>query len=266
MKSEFRVLLAAFGLLSLIAGATPPNTTAANAVPYEVDQGWVTHQFDDTTTQRWFSYGEVAGRSYCIEAVQGALSPVMIDPSISVFSDASGTAAYVPQHPQVALVNNDGGGEPNFRKGARVCYVAPGTGSAVNVRTFRVSVAVGTGDSGLVRIRVVETSLYAQCTNLAGVNSMAANLTNTTGAAVTAFTHFESPNGSGNGKYTAYLAAFQTNIVPVYPRGVITPQADEGVCVVSHAAPPGAITAEVRVPDADNTGFRRIPMRQRAAL
>ncbi|MFN7474178.1 MAG: hypothetical protein ACK5RJ_05320, partial [Burkholderiales bacterium] len=53
-----------------------------------------------------FSYGESAGRSYCLEAVQGPISPVLLDPSITAYTSTTGTvvltslqAVYVASSP-----------------------------------------------------------------------------------------------------------------------------------------------------------------------
>jgi hypothetical protein len=144
---------------ALLVSATPPNTTAANSVPYEVGQGWVTHFFDEVSQTRWFKYGEVGGHSYCIEAVQGSVSPIQLDPNLAVFSDATGaTALSISGTP---LTNNDGGNNPNFIKGSRICYIAPTTFGTQTIRTVKVNVPIvaSSGDAGNIRLRIVDTTL-----------------------------------------------------------------------------------------------------------
>jgi hypothetical protein len=154
-------LSTAFAGFSLSANAGAPNTTAANSVAYEVGQGWVTHYFDEATQTRWFKYGEVGGHSYCIEAVQGSVSPIQLDPNLAVFTDATGaTALSVSGTP---LTNNDGGGNPNFIKGSRICYIAPTTFGTLTVRSAKVNVPIvaSSGDAGNIRVRIVDTTLVA---------------------------------------------------------------------------------------------------------
>jgi hypothetical protein len=152
--------IAISAIFSVGAGATPPNTTAANSVPYEVGQGWVTHLFDDTIQTRWFRYGEIGGNSYCVQAVQGSVSPVQLDPAISLFTDVTGTTPLVVDG--ATLSNNDGLGEPYLVKGARICYIAPGTFGIPIIRSLRVNAPISVvGDAGNVKIKITNTTLVA---------------------------------------------------------------------------------------------------------
>jgi hypothetical protein len=165
MRNKFIVTCLTFIAISAIfsvgAGATPPNTTAANSVPYEVGQGWVTHYFDESIQTRWFRFGEIGGRSYCVEAVQGSVSPVLLDPNLALFTDLTGATQLVVSG--ITLANNDGAGEPYLVKGARVCYIAPGTFGVPVIRMAKlnVPVTVASGDAGNIRLRIVETTLIA---------------------------------------------------------------------------------------------------------
>ena len=138
-----------------------PNTTAAGAVSYEVGQGWVTHAIDEAAQDRWFTIREVAGRSYCIEAAIGVATYVPLDPSLTLYSDTSGTT-------QLAA-NADGASEPPMNKGARICYASSiaqtTTSPAANaLRAFKVTtpITAGSGDSGFIRVRVVESTLVTE--------------------------------------------------------------------------------------------------------
>ena len=161
---NFKVALVAGGVLltaSLGAAAGTPNTTAAGAVSYEVGQGWVTHAIDEAAQDRWFTFREVAGRSYCIEAAIGVATYVPLDPSLTLYSDTSGTT-------QLAA-NADGTSEPPMNKGARICYASSiaqtTTSPAANaLRAFKVTtpITAGSGDSGFIRVRVVESTLVTE--------------------------------------------------------------------------------------------------------
>jgi hypothetical protein len=103
MLKKFAGLIA-FLLFAPSVLATPPNTTAANAVSYEIGQGWVGHYFEESTQNRWFKFTTVGGRSYCIEAAQGSDSPVPLDPNLTYFFDAAGATT--------ALTNSNGPNSP----------------------------------------------------------------------------------------------------------------------------------------------------------
>lgn len=158
------IALVAGGVLltaSLGAVAGTPNSTAAGAVSYEVGQGWVTHAIDEAAQDRWFTFREVAGRSYCIEAAIGVATYVPLDPSLALYSDTSGTT-------QLAA-NADGASEPPMNKGARICYASSiaqtTTSPAANaLRAFKVTtpITAGSGDSGFIRVRVVESTLVTE--------------------------------------------------------------------------------------------------------
>jgi hypothetical protein len=142
----------------VFAGA--PNTSAGAAAPYVIGQGWVTHLFDENTQTRWFTYEEEGGHSYCLEAVQGPISPVALDPTITAYTSSAGTTVLTSMVSNAQVQSTSAAGNPNRVKGARVCYIAPATGGTKVVRTFKVNAPVGTGDAGFLRVRVVDTSIY----------------------------------------------------------------------------------------------------------
>lgn len=140
-------------LVSSLGSAGTPNTTAAGAVSYEVGAGWVTDGVDESSQSRYFIFTELAGRSYCVEASLGPASYLPLDPSLTLYTDTTGSTVY--------LSNTNGAGEPPMYRGARVCYdSALGVGASTQ-RLFSVNVPVtaGSGDSGFVRARVVDTTL-----------------------------------------------------------------------------------------------------------
>jgi hypothetical protein len=221
--------------------ATPPNTTAANSVP-----------FDESNQTRWFRFAEGFNRSYCIEAVQGSVSPVQLDPNLAVYTDASGTTPLVVSG--VTLANNDAVGAPFFVKGARICYVSPLTTNTASARAIKLNVPISaaSGDAGNIRIRVVETTLVS-----------------------------EALWGSADG---CQAAVANTNSIVVRVNGLdLSPGAAtafscplSGVFVISHNGPSGSISASATYSrstwgvDGDgypvNTGsvaFAVVPMRTR---
>lgn len=154
--------IASIALFSVMkVQATPPNTSAANSVPYEVGQGWATHYFDESNQTRWFRFAEGFNRSYCIEAVQGSVSPIQLDPNLAVYTDASGMTPLVVAG--VTLANNDAVGAPFFVKGARICYISPLTTNTASVRAIKLNIPItaASGDAGNIRLRIVETTLIA---------------------------------------------------------------------------------------------------------
>ena len=152
-------LVLLFALIG-VAHAGTPNTTAANAVAYDVGSGWATHYFDENTQTRWFRFSEIGGYSYCIEAVQGPISPIQLDPNLAVYTDASGTTILSISGSQ--LINDNGVGEPAMQKGSRICYITPTTYGTQTIRAIKLNVpiVVGSGDTGFIKFRIVNTTLF----------------------------------------------------------------------------------------------------------
>jgi hypothetical protein len=159
MRHPFAVLVVSLAALpAAIAGV--PNTTVAGAVSYEVGQGWTTQAVDESAQDRWFTFREVGGRSYCIEATLGVATYFALNPSVTLYSDTTLAT-------QLGA-NDDGASEPPMNKGARLCFMSTITVNTVSppttaVRALKVTVpiAAGSGDSGFVRVRVVESTLVA---------------------------------------------------------------------------------------------------------
>jgi hypothetical protein len=122
-------------------------------VSYEIGTGWATDGVDEGNQNRWFVFLELAGRSYCVEATLGPATYFALDPGLTLYSDGAGTVIY--------LTNADGAAEPSQYRGSRVCYQSPLALGATQVRLFKVNVPVtgGSGDTGFVRARVVDTTL-----------------------------------------------------------------------------------------------------------
>lgn len=159
MRHPLTVLIVSlFAFSDAYAGV--PNTTVGGAVSYEVGQGWTTQAVDESAQDRWFTFREVGGRSYCIEATLGVASYFALNPSVTLYADTTLAT-------QLGT-NDDGAGEPPMNKGARLCFmstIALSTTSppANAIRAFKVTVPIvaGSGDSGFVRVRVVDSTLVA---------------------------------------------------------------------------------------------------------
>jgi hypothetical protein len=149
----------AFLLLAPSVMAIPPNTTAANATAYEIGQGWVSHYFDESATNRWFNFPAIGGRSYCLEAVLGSDTVVQLNPTLDVYSGQGG-------YPGRTLMGSSAYQEvdPPLYLGARYCFVenavnlGQGNWHSVNVK---VPIAAGSGDNGYVRLRIYDTTIVA---------------------------------------------------------------------------------------------------------
>lgn len=91
MRRLFLAARIVVGLATASASAGTPNSTAAGAVSYEVGQGWTTHAIDEAAQDRWFTFREVGGRSYCIEAAVGVATYFALNPSLTLYSDTAST-------------------------------------------------------------------------------------------------------------------------------------------------------------------------------
>ena len=140
--------------------ATPPNTSVGGAVAYEVGQGWITTAIDSGSPARWYVYGEMSGRSYCVETATGSLSPIAIETRVDVYTDSTGTTALTGNGFTVS--NDVTTGEPIYVDGSRSCYIADGVAPTNALRYVKVSApSMAAGDAGYVKFRVVETTLFA---------------------------------------------------------------------------------------------------------
>jgi len=153
LASTVATLIAILSCVGAFAGT--PNTTAAGAVSYEVGQGWVSDNVAETAQNRWFAFKENPGRSYCVDAAMGSGTYFPLDPNLTIYTDTTGVTPY--------LSNTDSALEPPRNKGATICYASPLTAAGA-VRAFKLNVPVvsGSGDSGLVRTQVIETTLFGE--------------------------------------------------------------------------------------------------------
>jgi hypothetical protein len=250
-----QICLCLLASLPIVVVAGTPNTTPAGIVSYEVGQGWVTHYFDESAKTRWFSFGEVGGHSYCIEAVQGSVSPVQLDPNLTVYWDVTGGTVYTPQG--VALTNDNGSGDPYLIKGARTCFIAFAAIGASVVRSLKVSVPIasGSGDSGFIKLRVVDTTLIAHTYYAMAGYTPSAYITNLTNNSVTVSASF--PVGSSN-KVTTTIAPNGFGAVAP-PAGSV----GQGVFMFAHDGPPGALRGYAAVYDLNISGVRPVELQAR---
>ncbi len=252
--------IAAWTLVSA-AWATNPNTTAADAVAYEIDQGWVTTSLESATTGRWFVYGEMAGHSYCLETATGSLSPIAIDSRIDVYSDTSGTTFSVSGSP---VANDVPTGEPLVIDGARACYIAPGSQPTTNLRYVKISSpGMAAGDTGYIKFRIQETTLFAPyfvaATNSGGTAYQGAASSTTRFRVVNnvrgvtihlrVITMPTSPSFTGVDYTWSVPDCLCDVLAPTYPSlwpyltGTASTTGITGKLMISHDGPPGSIDA-----------------------
>jgi hypothetical protein len=250
MERHIAALAASLGVLVLASSAQAgtPNTTAAGAVSYEVGGGWVTDGVDESSQDRWFAYKELAGRSYCVEAALGPATYFPLDPNLTLYSDSAGTVAY--------LSNADGLGEPPQNKGSRVCYQSPQAVGATMVRLFKVNVPItaGSGDSGFVRARVVDTTLILPFVSIsndstgASLSNVQLWVSNTTTVDVNATFYVPGYGAiatySGNNRFRAPNQPTQSrefDSISVKGPGGVANWSWRGVAYLMNDGPPGAL-------------------------
>ena len=250
MKLHTASLAACVGLFVFASAshAGTPNTIAAGAVSYEVGGGWVTHGVDESSQNRWFAFTELAGRSYCVEAALGPATYFPLDPNLTLYSDSAGTVVY--------LSNSDGVAEPPQNKGSRVCYQSPQAVGATMVRLFKVNVPItaGSGDSGFVRARVVDTTLIfptfsvSNDSNGGSSGSMHLYISNTTTTDINATVYIPGYGAlktfTGNSVIKAQNQATGKSIVrdqAIKAPGGVPSWSWNGVAYLMHDGPPNAL-------------------------
>lgn len=243
-------VLASAVFVASLAHAGTPNTTAAGAVSYQVGQGWMSFAIEESAQNRWFTFVEVSGRSYCIEATTGSASYLPLDPSLTLYSDAAGTTQL--------STNNDGAGEPRSNKGARICYISALAAGTAATRSAKINVPVvaASGDTGYVKARVVETTLFAPYWFHAGdgVQWSEFHFSNMTNTALTAkIVLSQSVNG---GALIFPGAAYATTLPPHGGAtaqtywgfgGIVLGSNNAGAVFVVHDGPPGAVVGHTIV-------------------
>jgi hypothetical protein len=255
MKHHVAALAA--GAFSLLLGASvyasTPNTTAAGSVSYEVGTGWVTDGVDEGNQNRWFAFLELAGRSYCVEGTLGPASYFPLDPNLTLYSDSAGTVVY--------LTNTDGAGEPPQYRGSRVCYQSPLGVGATQVRLFKVNLPItaGSGDSGFVRARVIDTTLIFPMLCMSQNYTM--SIANTTTVAISATVYVSGYGASKTISSSSLPAPNQaTGTGNLYQFTTDNSQHLnwQGAVYLMHSGPPGAL--EAWADTKDNCGATTVRM------
>lgn len=254
MKRHIAVLTACVGMFAFASSpqAGTPNTTAAGAVSYEVGAGWITDGVDEGNQNRWFAFKEFAGRSYCVEAALGPATYLPLDPNLTLYSDSAGSVVY--------LSNADGTADAPQYRGSRVCYRSPLGVGAAQVRLFKanVPIAAGSGDSGFVRARVIDTTLVFPLVNLLNdtsgnpANTVTLFVTNTTSVDVNATMYvpgYGAVKTFDNSRGNAFKAPSQSGFTGSTRRELITGPNGvaqwswRGTAYLLHDGPPGALEA-----------------------
>jgi hypothetical protein len=218
-----------------------PNTAVGGAISYEVGQGWTTQAVDESAQDRWFTFREVGGRSYCIEATLGVATYFALNPSVTLYSDTTLAT-------QLGT-NDDGAGEPPMNKGARLCFMSTIAVNTVSppanaIRAFKVTVPIvaGSGDSGFVRVRVVETTLVAH----RAWDDWIYVLSNTGTTTVTGALYVPAIGKSSNFSIGAQSRA--ANIL-----NLVLPFSNTRIVYFFHNGPPGIVTGKAYDDDGGGT-------------
>jgi hypothetical protein len=152
MKFIQRLCAALAVVLSSLAFATPPNTSATYPVSYEMGQGWVSHEFLETAQNRYFTFITWGGRSYCFEAAQGSDSSTQLNPALALFAAANEVTL-------LASNTDDASLEPSMLTGSRICWIDSGAGRTQRLARLTVPIGAGSGDVGFMRFRAYETTV-----------------------------------------------------------------------------------------------------------
>jgi hypothetical protein len=154
------------------------NTSAATASKLLVGQAFTLVTLDDTTTQRFYQFRAVQGRSYCVEAVGDESSTLQNNDVELTVLRADGVTQIVAA--------NDASGEPGGGQGfgpSRGCYIAPATEQNV------VLVFDNHAGTNSWRLRVVETTVFCPWFFIGSDYESFALLRNTTNTTISNVTH-----------------------------------------------------------------------------
>ena len=135
-----------------------PTPTVGGAVSYEVGQGWTTQAVDESAQDRWFTFREVGGRSYCIEATLGVATYSRAQSfGDALFGhDAGDTARHQRRRRQRAV--HEQGRTPLLHVDHYREHRVPADQRDSRVQGDGAD-RCRKGDSGFVRVRVVESTL-----------------------------------------------------------------------------------------------------------
>ncbi len=103
-----KILFAFLLLLLLVPNSFAANTDVSGAVQYEIGQGWLSSYFDVSEAERWFTFKEESGHSYCVEVAQGSLSPTNLPAQIDIYSDEGGSTLLTSYNRTLSASNPDG--------------------------------------------------------------------------------------------------------------------------------------------------------------
>lgn len=227
-----------FVLLSLAGTAWANNLTSGTA--YSLKPGGTAAEgfLDNTNTARWYKFGAVSGRSYCVETTGGVhfdtAATLDIDTFLNVFRNDATT---------VIGSNDDDPQEPNGFFTSRVCYVA-----AFNETEF-VQVtqsAFAPGASMSFRVRIVETTLFSNWFFLGGDYSSYTLLRNTTNSSLNYTINWRNGTGAIVAIQTGTLAGNASTFVDARTKGGAL-AAVSGTVEIVHNSSPDAIMATTTV-------------------
>lgn len=159
MKKHITILLfyAALScpLTASLSFATVDNTTISGAIQYEIGQGWLSSYFDASEAERWFTFKEESGHSYCVEVAQGSLSPTNLPAQIDIYSDEGGSTLLTSYNRTLSESNPDGAP-------ARICYISPASeGETTRAVEISATTVFSSAASGYLKMRILDTTFFA---------------------------------------------------------------------------------------------------------
>ncbi len=150
-----KILFAFLLLLLLVPNSFAANTDVSGAVQYEIGQGWLSSYFDVSEAERWFTFKEESGHSYCVEVAQGSLSPTNLPAQIDIYSDEGGSALLTSYDRTLSVSNPDGAP-------ARICYISPASeGETTRAVEISATTVFPSAASGYLKMRILDTTFFA---------------------------------------------------------------------------------------------------------
>ena len=220
-------VIAFLSLLLLMPCSFASNTDAFGAIQYEIGQGWITSYFDASESERWFTFKEEGGHSYCVEVAQGSLSPNSLPSQIDIYSSEAGSTLLTSNNRTLSEANAEGAP-------SRICYISPQSQGEI-IRAVKVSaISVSSNStSGYLKLRILDTTLFAPSFNVILYKKHSTQSISSSVSDGVSLINYSKEQV----RYTCtpVFTSVPTNLAPVNPTAVITegamPPKLAGACV-----------------------------------
>ena len=232
---------AVLGMLGivLLPGMLAAQTTEPTAASYVVGQGWLKFQSPGHAQgAKFYRFGVVAGRSYCVEQVGSDFVADKAD-TVSYVSRPGGGGDIVGNNDDMAT---EPGAVPASTQPSRFCWIAPAT-EAEFLQLFTKE----NGVSFERKFRVMDTTLFAPWFFSGSGFEAFVLLKNTTNQAISTTVTLYSTAGASLGSQTAVVPAngsYNLQVSAAPPTGFGIPNAT-GTVQISHLGAPGALLGNV---------------------